>query len=94
LEAREVLEEVEEKYRQQGTDSLGTAEVEQLRAMNDNLKLKLLQSVREHEEELSRSREENIFLQNKVLHFKEYEDTIEHLREQLADSQGDRDRAA
>lgn len=41
-----MLEEVEEKYRQQGSDTLGTAEVEQLRAMNDNLKLKLLQSVR------------------------------------------------
>lgn len=37
---------MEEKYRQQGTEVIGTAEVDQLRAMNDNLKLKLLQSVR------------------------------------------------
>lgn len=41
--------------------------------MNDNLKQKLLQSVREHEEEISRVREENIFLQNKMKQFKEYE---------------------
>jgi hypothetical protein len=40
--------------------------------MNDSLKQKLLQAVREHEEEISRAREENIFLQNKMLHFKEY----------------------
>lgn len=62
--------------------------------MNDNLKQKLLQSVREHEEEISRAREENIFLQNKMLHFKEYEETIEHLKEQLADTQGDRERVS
>ena len=58
--------------------------------MNDNLKQKLLQAVREHEEEISRAREENIFWQNKMLHFKEHEETIEQLKEQLADSQGDR----
>ena len=37
-------------------------------------------------------REENIFLQNKMKQFKEYEEAIEQLKEQLADSQGDRER--
>ena len=46
--------------------------MEQLKSLNDNLKQKLLHAVREHEEELSRAREENIFLQNKMLRFKEY----------------------
>jgi hypothetical protein len=69
---------------------MATTELDQLRLMNDNLKQKLLQTVREHEEEISRAREENIFLKNKMLHFKEYEETIEQLKEQLADSQGDR----
>jgi hypothetical protein len=62
--------------------------------MNENLKQKLLQTTREHEEEISRAREENIFLQNKMLHFKEYEEAIEQLKEQLADAQGDRDRVS
>lgn len=45
-------------------------ELDQLKSLNDNLKQKLLHVMRENEEELARSREENIFLQNKMLRFK------------------------
>jgi hypothetical protein len=49
MEARdrvEELEEMEEKYRNHGADTIKTTEIDQLRIMNDNLKQKLLQSVR------------------------------------------------
>lgn len=51
---------------------MGMAEMDQLRHMNENLKQKLLQTARDHEEDLSRAREENLFLQNKLQRFKEY----------------------
>jgi hypothetical protein len=35
-------------------------------------------------------REENLFLQNKLQRFKEYEDAVDHLKEQLADVSSDR----
>jgi chromosome segregation ATPase len=96
-ERLEELEELDERQRRQAVDS-GTEqsrqEIEQLRSVNDNLRQKLLQMVREHEEELVRAREENLFLQNKMLRFKEYEEGLEQLREQLAEAQGDRERTS
>jgi hypothetical protein len=62
--------------------------------MNDSLKQKLLQVVREHEEELARVREDNIFLNNKMLRFKEYEEAVEQLKEQLAEAQNDREKTS
>ena len=62
--------------------------------MNDSLKQKLLQVVRDHEEELAKIRESNIFLNNKMLRFKEYEEAVEQLKEQLADAQGDKERTS
>ena len=49
-------------------------------------------TVREHEEELAKLREENIFLQNKMVRFKEYEEAVYQLKEQLAEAQNDKDR--
>ena len=75
---RERLEEAEEQeYKQRratndNSSEQARQEIEQLRNMNDTLKQKLIQTVRENEEELARLREENIFLQNKMLRFKEY----------------------
>ena len=93
----EELEEAEEKHRQSvletGPEQL-RGELEQLRTMNDNLKQKLLMTVREHEEELARMREENIFLQNKMLRFREYEEAVEQLREQLQEAHSDRERTS
>ncbi len=95
-ELRERLEEAEEAEEKSRSHSLEAgseqlrSEVEQLRAMNDNLKQKLLLTVREHEEELSRLREENIFLQNRMARYKEYEEAVEQLKEQLSDAQGER----
>ena len=33
-------------------------------------------------------------MQNKMLRFKEYENAVEHLKEQLAEAQSDRDRSS
>lgn len=43
---------------------------------------------------MNKLREENIFLQNKIIRFKEYEEAVEQLKEQLAEAQGDRDRTS
>ena len=50
--------------------------------------------MRENESELNKLREENIFIQNKLVRFKQYEEAVEHLKEQLAEAQGDRERTS